>query len=104
MATEASRNKAKFRQSKKWKCFRKDLAAYYDKLDALTNKSLRPAYSAHHLCLKEDEYENISFERLVPLNKTSHRVIHYLWQYYKDDKSILDRLKDIMQRMEDLND
>lgn len=101
--TTAQKNKSKFRRTSKWLSFRSKLKYYYKSLDALTNKPLRAGWAAHHCCMRDEEYENITVDRLVPLNRTSHKVIHYIWNYYKDDPAIIDRLITILKTMEKLN-
>lgn len=94
--------KSKFRKTKKWQAFRKRLQYHYQK-DYLTHKPLRAGWNAHHLCMKEEEYEQLGLDRLIPLNKQSHKFIHFVYTYYNKDPEVLDRLAEIMQRMKELN-
>lgn len=95
--------KAKFRRTKIWQAFRRKLKYHFKGYDALTLKPLRPGWAAHHLSMKEDEYTILGTDRLIPLNKMSHKVIHFLWTYYKDDPTIIDRLELILSNMKKLN-
>lgn len=102
--TTTAKNKAKFRRTKIWQAFRKKLKYFYKSLDALTLKPLRSGWAAHHLSMKEEDYCNLGTDRLVPVNKMSHRLIHYCYTYYKDDPEFLGRLEQILQKMKELND
>lgn len=42
-------------------------------------------------------------ENFIPLNSKSHDCIHFLFDYYRKDPAILDRLKNILDRMVELN-
>jgi len=51
-----------------------------------------------------DHYDNISTrDNFIPLNSKSHECVHFLFDYYKKDPAILDRLKDILDKMVILN-
>lgn len=103
MSNDKQKERAKFRRSSKWTAFKRKLKAAYDNKDALTMRPLRAGWAAHHLDLSDENYEVISVDRLVPLSRMSHRLIHYAWQYYKDDEQFIDRLKDILERMKEAN-
>lgn len=102
-STKQAKAKCKFRSSSKWKKLR-DKLKKQRKLDELTMKPLRAGWNLHHLDMSESHYEDISNEsHFSCLNRQSHECIHFLFRYYKDDHSILLRLKDILDRMERLN-
>lgn len=104
MATEASRNKAKFRQSKKWKCFRKDLK-HLRKYDEITMMPLHAGFAVHHCDMHEEHYADIDDEtRFRVYNKTSHRLIHFLYNYYVKDPTIIDRIRNDLEVMKLLNE
>lgn len=95
-------DKTKFRASKEWKEFRKKLSVR--KTDEITLSPLRKGYNIHHLDLNKDNYCNIENENnFCVLNKKTHEVLHFLYSYYKKDKSILKRLKIILERMCEIN-
>lgn len=55
--------------------------------------------------LREENYENITNENnFICLNKKAHDCIHYLYRYYVKDRSILDRTKEILDRMIEINE
>lgn len=95
-------SKTKFRASKEWKEFRKKLSDR--KTDEITLNTLRKGYNIHHLDLNKDNYCNIENENnFCVLNKKTHDMVHFLYSYYRKDKSILKRLEFILERMYELN-
>lgn len=94
--------KSKFRQSAKWKDFRKRMKQK-NKVDFLTEKPLYAGWNLHHCDLDSKHYEMIdNEENFACLNRTSHEVVHWLYRY-KDWREVLERLKTIMEKMEALN-
>lgn len=94
--------KKEFRKSKEWKNFSKTLKAER-KVDALTNAKLRKGSLCHHLDLNPDHYTDLDASNFETLNMKSHDVIHFLYNYYKKDPAVIDRLKDILHKMVLLN-
>lgn len=98
-----SSDKAHFRESKKWKDFRKALIER-DKVDYITKSKLNARANCHHVDMSSDNYEDLSHpENFVMLNKRTHVMIHMLFTYYKKDPAILDRIKYLLDRMVELN-
>ena len=98
------KQKKKFRNSSKWLKFRKHIANKFDNKDAISGYPLRKGWNLHHLLLENTKYEDISIEdNFVPLNKLSHKFIHWLYRYYEKDRTIIDRLTNILDKMIDLN-
>ncbi len=94
--------KSKFRSTSKWKKFRKGMKAKC-KVDYITNRPLIKGWNLHHLDLNSDHYEDISNEsHFCCLNKTSHELVHWLFRY-KDWRDVLNRTKELLQHMEELN-
>ena len=95
--------KESFRQSKKWQNFRKKMFTESSR-DFVTHKKLRSGYRLHHLDLNPDHYEDVSdpshFENL---NSDIHSVVHKLYTYYKKDPLIIDRLRELLERMKEIN-
>lgn len=90
-----------FRGSKVWKDFRA-LKKEKDKVDAITLKPLYKGFHLHHIDMSEENYDKIEQEdNFVCLNKQSHDCIHFLFRYYVKDKLILERIKDILDKMEE---
>ena len=95
--------KESFRQSKAWQDFRKRKFTESSK-DYITHRKLRLGYRLHHLDLDPDNYTDISdpthFENL---NSDIHSIVHKLYPYYRKDPEVIDRLKELMDRMKEIN-
>lgn len=96
--------KAKFRSTKAWKTFRKRMFDKQDGKDIITGKKLYRCYNVHHLDMSEANYDKLIEENFVALNKQTHEALHFLFRYYQKDPAILDRLKTILDRMNELNE
>ena len=100
----SQKDKTNFRQSIKWKRFK----AYIKKtrkLDCITLYPLRKGWNLHHLNLNEEHYTDLSDEtHFEPLNRKTHETIHFLYTYYVKDKGIIDRLRDLLERMYEINE
>ena len=95
--------KAKFRQTKDWKAFRKRIFDKQDGKDIITGKKLYRGYNVHHLDMSAENYDKLIEENFIAVNKQTHKVLHFLFQYYQKDNTILDRLKTVLDRMNELN-
>ena len=94
--------KKAFRKTKAWREFSKALKAER-KTDALTLAKLRKGSITHHLDLNPDNYEKLDKANFECLNMKSHDVVHFMYNYYKKDRSVLERLKNILDKMVELN-
>lgn len=95
-------SKTQFRATKEWKEFRKRMSKR--KLDEVTSSPLRKGFNVHHLDLNADNYCNIENENnFCVLNKKTHDVVHFLYNYYRKDKDVLKRLKLVLDKMCKLN-
>lgn len=100
---KAQTRKSKFRATSKWKNFRKKMKAE-QKVCQLTGRPLLKGWNLHHLDLREENYEIIKDKsRFVCLNKKSHEFIHFIYNYYKNDKDVIKRLVQILDRMKEVN-
>ena len=95
--------KAKLRQSKEWREFRKKIFDKQDGKDIITGKKLYKGYNVHHFDMSAENYDKLIEENFVALNKQTHEALHFLFRYYQKDKTILDRLKTVLDRMNELN-
>ena len=95
--------KAKFRASKEWREFRKRIFDKQNGKDIITGKKLYKCYNVHHLDMSADNYDKLIEENFIAVNKQTHETIHTLFRYYQNDPSILDRLKTVLDRMNELN-
>lgn len=106
MALSASQKKKRdFRASKKWKDLRHKKNVEQNGKDPITGKRLLTGANLHHLDLDEKHYTDLSNEdNFVLLNKMTHKVLHFLFTYYKNDRDVLERFKDYLDRMVALNE
>lgn len=101
---ETQKKKRDFRASKKWKLFRHKMHTKQNGLCYITQKKLLKMANLHHLDLDEKHYEDLSKEEnFVFLNKSIHEVVHTLYRYYKTDEKVLDRLKEVLDKMKLIN-
>lgn len=100
---EKQKSKRKFRQSKKWKEYKKKMREDCGKKDAITHKPLRGLWQLHHRNLDERQYEELRDDWFLPCNNLTHKVIHWMYTYYKTDPQIIDRLQAEMIKMAEIN-
>lgn len=91
--------KAKFRQSKAWKEFRKRMFEKQGGKDTITGKKLCRGYNVHHLDMSAENYDQLIEENFIAVNKQTHETLHFLFRYYQKDPAILDRLKTVLDIM-----
>ena len=94
--------KEKFRKSKEWKDFRSQMAKLFNHKDYITGRRLVKGFNVHHMRTEQDEdaYCDISKqEEFIPLNSYTHKMLHYLFVFYQKDKTIMDRMKEILDKM-----
>ena len=93
--------KGKFRLTDTWKNFRK----LFDKqVDPITLKKLPKRYNLHHLVLDPAKYTELDEDKFRPHSNSIHDLIHTLYGYYRKDKGVLDRIKEELDLMVELND
>ena len=95
--------KAKFRQTKEWREFRKRIFDKQEGKDVITGKKLYKGYNVHHCDMSPENYDKLIEENFIAVNKSTHEVIHALFRYYKNDKDILNRIKQVLDKMTELN-
>ena len=95
--------KAKFRQSKEWKEFRKRMFEKQGGKDTITGKKLCRGFNCHHLDMSAENYDQLIEENFIALNKQTHEALHFLFRYYQKDPTILDRFKEVLDKMNELN-
>ena len=100
---DKQKSKRNFRQSKTWKDFKKKMWEACGKVDGITLSKLRKGANLHHRNLNEKEYENLREDWFLPCKNLTHKVIHWLWTYYRKDPAIIDRLKAEMELMRKIN-
>ena len=95
--------KAKFRKTKEWREFRKIIFDKQNGKDIITGKKLYKCYNVHHLDMSDDNYDKLIEENFIAVNKNTHEALHFLFRYYKNDKDILNRIKQVLEKMTELN-
>ena len=102
------KERAKFRSTEKWKELRKQFKEEQEN-DPVTLKPLGLRFNLHHMrCEKKFKekkyYEDISNkENFLALNSETHKIVHYLFNYYKKDPDVLKRLEAVLSKMRELN-
>lgn len=94
--------KEKFRKSKEWKEFRGHMAKLFNHRDYITGRRLVKGFNVHHLRTDQDSdnYCDISHDdEFIPLNSYCHKMLHYLFIYYQKDPTVMDRIKEILDKM-----
>lgn len=97
--------KERFRKSQEWRDFRTHMAEKFGHKDYITGRKLAKGFNVHHLKTQQEieGYSDISDDtNFIPLNPYSHKLLHYLFTYYKKDKSIIGRLVEVLDKMCDL--
>ena len=101
---ESQKKKNKFRSSKVWKLFRHKISVKQNGLDYITHAKLRKMSNLHHMDLNEKNYTNLDNEdNFVFINHNTHCWIHEIYTYYKKDPEVLERLKEVLDRMVEIN-
>lgn len=77
---DTQKKKRNFRDSKKWKDFRKQKMLEQKGICALSNRKLTGRWNLHHLDLNPAHYEDLSDPtKFVAINKKQHDIIHELY-------------------------
>ena len=100
------KDKTKFRATRRWQNFRKDMYSRANGKDAITGKPLRKGHwNLHHLDLDSANYEVLDEDRFLCLNNQTHDFLHWAYRYYRTDKDkFLDRFENALYRMADIED
>lgn len=100
--TEQEREKKRFRQRKEWLEFREQQRKKR-KIDGITGRKLVKCYELHHMDLNPEHYTNLDEENFIPLNKNTHKFIHWLYPYFLEDEGVIDRLREVLLQMKRIN-
>ncbi len=101
--TKGEDKNRKFRQTREWKAFRKRMTDKFNYKDPISGKQLRKGHHVHHLDLNPDNYEKLVEENFIPLNKLMHAVLHICYDYQKNDREFMDRLRMWVDKMVETN-
>lgn len=99
------KDKHKLRQSADWLKLKRRLIEEFGEIDFITGKPLiQGKMTCHHMDLNPANYANYSNEEnFILLNEGTHRLLHQLYNYYEQDEKILEKLKQVMDRMLSIN-
>lgn len=99
--TKLQKSKRNFRASKAWKAFRHKINVLQKGIDPITKGKLRKGCNLHHrkVTSNEEEYQDMSNEEdFVMLNNMTHKMLHFLYPYWKKDPSILQRIEEELEK------
>lgn len=95
------KERAAFRRSDPWHKWKAKCRLHCSK-DFITKQPLQSDWNLHHLDLEISRYDHITdMKRFMPLNKKSHEIIHEVYKWYKRDHKVLDRMKKVLELMEE---
>ena len=100
---EVQKKKRNIRKSKAWDAKRKSERKRAGNKDEITLKPLRKGWALHHEDLDAENYGNLDGDDFLCVNNLTHKMIHWLWTYYKTDTQIIDRLRVEMIKMAEIN-
>lgn len=103
--TYNQKSKKKFRDSKRWKDFRRQMYEQSGRECAVTGNRLTRLWQLHHMDMSEEHYENLKPENFVCLSWNMHKVVHALFVKSKPKewrKRVLNLIK-ILKKMEKIN-
>ena len=98
---KAQKSKRNFRNSKAWKEFRKKIMHEQHDKDPITGSKLKGKWALHHrhVSANEEEYCDISKpEEYVACLAMTHKMLHFLYTYWKKDPQVLDRIEEELKR------
>ena len=101
---ELQKEKRRLRGTKAWKTLRHNKNVEQKGIDPITRKKLTKTANLHHMLLDPTEYSNLSNEvNFVMLNKMSHDVLHFCYNYQSKDSGFMERLSYWVNKMLELN-
>lgn len=100
--TEEQKAKRNFRNSKKWKEFKKQKKEACGSVDYITQYPLRKGWQLHHEDLDPAHYQELN-DNFLCCNKQTHDFIHWLFRYYRNDPTIIYRVEKEMEKMQKIN-
>lgn len=94
-----------FRFSTAWRKFREVIKKEHKGRDYITGQWLDNTWQLHHINLDSSQYTNLeNHSHFLPLAKKTHLFIHWLYTFYRKDKTVLDRVKEVLDRMLEVTD
>lgn len=93
-------NRRAFRNTHAWREFRRRMFMLNNGLDYITRLPLLANYNVHHIDMSFDKYTDLSdMNRFCVLNEDTHSFIHWLYNMYKLDNTVLDRVNKLITDM-----
>lgn len=105
------KDKARIRKSKEWNQLREDVATKFDNKDPITGEPLRKGWNLHHVCQDASKYDDFTLEddfgipRFLPLNRTSHDLIHSFYRSAtrkKNPRNMEKFFENLLQRLKEM--
>lgn len=99
--SKLQKSKRSFRNSKAWKTFRSKIYVKQHGIDPITGAKLAKGCNLHHrhVTAGEDDYKDMSNEDdFVMLGPMCHKMLHFLYTYWKKDSQVLDRIDEEFKR------
>lgn len=100
-SSNSQKEKTKFRNTVQWKRFKAFMKKKDNNRDQLTGRPLRRGWQLHHLDMSVENYKDLNPDNFVCLNRKSHELIHFLFNY--DTDLVLGNARKILLKMEKLN-
>lgn len=95
------KERSQFRKTDAWHKWKAKCRLHCTR-DFITKETLQSDWNLHHLDLDVSRYDNITdMKRFMPLNKKTHETVHTLYKWYKKDHKVLDRIKQVLDMMEE---
>lgn len=91
--------RSNFRKSSAWKQFKYKCRMKCSK-DFITKEPLVRDWNLHHLDLNVSRYDQLDMDKFLPLNPDTHKLIHELYKLYRKYPGIIDRIKEVLEKME----
>lgn len=99
---EMQKRKRNFRARKEWREFKAQKKKERGGLDLITLHKLGKRWELHHEDLRDENYEKLN-DNFLPCNNMTHEFLHWLFRYYLKDPAIIDRIKNELERMKEIN-
>ena len=101
---EQQKIKRNLRNTKAWKKLRHDKNVEQGGIDPITCGKLTKTANLHHMDLFFENYTKIEdHDKFVLLNKLTHDFVHWIYKYYVKDKSVIERIVKILDKMVEIN-
>lgn len=93
-------DKAGFRMTPEWHEWKAVCKENCGGVDFITDERLKRGWELHHLDMNNSAYSRLgNIEDFLPLNKESHKCIHFLYPFFKKCKGT-GEWKEMMDRIE----